>query len=45
MKKIIIYLLFLFSPIISFADGHLTEDQKKKTIECAGIYYANSMIP
>ena len=45
MKKIIIYLLFIFSPIISFADGHLTEDQKKKTIECAGIYYANSMIP
>jgi hypothetical protein len=29
----------------AFADGHLTEDQKKKTIECAGIYYANSMIP
>ena len=23
----------------------MTEDQKKKTIECAGIYYANSMIP
>ncbi len=45
MKKIIIYLLFFFSPIISFADGYLTEDQKKKTIECAGIYYANSMIP
>ena len=45
MRKIFIYLLFLFSPIISFADGHLTEDQKKKTIECAGIYYANSMIP
>ena len=45
MRKIFIYLLFLFSPIISYADGHLTEDQKKKTIECAGIYYANSMIP
>ena len=45
MKKIFIYLLFLLSPIISYADGHLTEDQKKKTIECAGIYYANSMIP
>ena len=45
MKKTFIYLLFLFSPIISFADGHLTKDQKKKTIECAGIYYANSMIP
>ena len=45
MKKIFIYLLFLFGPIVSFADGHLTGDQKKKTIECAGIYYANSMIP
>ena len=45
MRKIFIYLLFFFSPIISYADGHLTEDQKKKTIECAGIYYANSMIP
>ena len=45
MRKIFIYLLFLFSPIISYADGYLSEDQKKKTIECAGIYYANSMIP
>jgi hypothetical protein len=35
----------MLSPIVCFADGHLTEDQKKKTIECAGIYYANSMIP
>ncbi|WP_440618243.1 hypothetical protein [Candidatus Pelagibacter sp. HIMB1493] len=23
----------------------MSEDDKKKTIECAGIYYANSMIP
>ena len=45
MKKILIYLLFVCIPIVCFADGHLTEDQKKKTIECAGIYYANSMIP
>tara|TARA_B000000532_G_C18525987_1_gene259369 strand:- start:67 stop:447 length:381 start_codon:yes stop_codon:yes gene_type:complete len=45
MKKIIFYLLTLFSPTICLADGHLTEDQKNKTIECAGIYYANSMIP
>ena len=44
MKKIFIYLLLLSIPIISFADEHLTKDQKK-TIECAGIYYANSMIP
>ena len=45
MKKILYYILFLVSPTICFADGHLTEGQKKKTIECAGIYYANSMIP
>ena len=45
MKKIFFYLLILFSPAICLADGHLTVDQKKKTIECAGIYYANSMIP
>ena len=37
MRKIFIYLLFLFSPIISYADGHLTEDQKNKAVECAGI--------
>ena len=45
MKKILFYILIFVSPTICFADGHLTEDQKKKTIECAGIYYANSMIP
>ena len=45
MKKILIYLLLVCIPIVCVADGHLTEDQKKKTIECAGIYYANSMIP
>ncbi len=45
MKKIILTLIFTLMSSISFADSHLTEDQKKKTIECAGIYYANSMIP
>ena len=45
MKKILCYLVIILGPIVCFADGHLTEDQKKKTIECAGIYYANSMIP
>ena len=45
MKKILIYLLLVCIPIVCVADGHLTEDQKKKTIECAGIYFANSMIP
>ena len=45
MKKLLFNLVMFLSPIVCFADGHLTEDQKKKTIECAGIYYANSMIP
>ena len=45
MNKIIISLFLLVSSTNTFADGHLTKDQKKKTIECAGIYYANSMIP
>ena len=45
MKKTLCYLVILFTPMVCFADGHLTEDQKKKTIGCAGIYYSNSMIP
>ena len=45
MIKIIFTFVFLLISSVSFADGYLTEDQKKKTIECAGIYYANSMIP
>ena len=45
MKKILCYLVIILSPIVCLADGHLTEDQKKKTIGCAGIYYSNSMIP
>ena len=42
MKKIItlISILFLTS---AFAD--MSDSDKKKTINCAGIYYANSMIP
>ena len=45
MKRILLALIFTLMSSTTFADGHLTEDQKKKTIECAGIYYANSMIP
>ena len=42
MKKIItlISILLLTSAYAGMSDG-----DKKKTIECAGIYYANSMIP
>ena len=45
MKKMLFTILFVLLATKSFSDGHLTDDQKKKTIECAGIYYANSMIP
>ena len=45
MRKILLVLILTLISSKTFADGHLTEDQKKKTIECAGIYYANSMIP
>ena len=45
MRKILLVLIFTLISTKILADGHLTEDQKKKTIECAGIYYANSMIP
>ena len=43
MKEIIVTflsILFLTSAYAGMSDG-----DKKKTIECAGIYYANSMIP
>ena len=45
MSKIIVFFFLLIYPANTFADGHLTEDQKNKVTECAGIYYANSMIP
>ena len=45
MRKILIFLFLLCNSTFAFADGHLTEDQKNKAVECAGIYYANSMIP
>ena len=45
MSKILIFLFLLFNSTFAFADGHLTEDQKNKAVQCAGIYYANSMIP
>ncbi len=45
MKKIILTLLFVFFTFSAFADGHLSKADKEKTIECTGIYYANSMIP
>ena len=44
MKKIITFIsLFLFSTVL--ASGHLSDKDKKATLKCAGLYYANSMIP
>ena len=44
MKKIIIFIhLFLFAS--ANAVGHLNDKDKKATLKCTGLYYANSMIP
>jgi len=43
MKKILTALLLIMISSITFAD--MTDSDKSKTIECTGIYYANSMIP
>ena len=44
MKKIITLVsLFLYSA--ANAAGHLSEKDKKATLKCTGLYYANSMIP
>ena len=42
MKKIITLISILF---ITSAYAGMSDDDKKKTIECTGIYYSNSMIP
>jgi len=44
MKKIITFVsLLLFSE--ANALGHLSENDKKATLICTGLYYDNSMIP
>ena len=44
MKKFfIILILTAFSS--AYAAGHLSEKDKKATLKCTGLYYANSMIP
>ena len=43
MKKITITLISIL--FLTSAYAGMSDDDKKKTIECAGIYYANSMIP
>ena len=44
MKKIIIMLILIFFNS-AYAMGHLSEKDKKATLKCTGLYYANSMIP
>ena len=43
MKKILVVLFFTIISNATFAD--MNDSDKSKTIECTGIYYANSMIP
>ena len=42
MKKIILIISFF---IFTFANAEISDGDKSKTIECTGIYFANSMIP
>ena len=44
MKKILIIILLFFFSTLNAA-GHLSEKDKKATLKCTGLYYANSMIP
>tara|TARA_B100001094_G_C17884612_1_gene648589 strand:+ start:198 stop:593 length:396 start_codon:yes stop_codon:yes gene_type:complete len=43
----IFYLIILSFTLITsaYATGHLSSKDKKTTLGCAGLYYANSMIP
>ena len=43
IKKIILTLSIVIFPLIAFAG--MSDSDRSKTIECTGIYYANSMIP
>ena len=44
MKKIIVFIVLAsFSSV--YAAGHFSEKDRKDTLKCAGLYYANSMIP
>ena len=43
MKKVLAVLFFTIINSVTFAG--MNDNDKSKTIECTGIYYANSMIP
>ena len=44
MKKIIVMITLIFFTSV-YAMGHLSEKDRKATLKCTGLYYANSMIP
>ena len=44
MKKIFVISILLFFTS-AYAMGHLSEKDRKATLKCTGLYYANSMIP
>ena len=44
MKKTFIVFISLFFTSV-YAMGHLSEKDRKATLKCTGLYYANSMIP
>ena len=44
MKKTFVILILLFFTS-AYAMGHLSEKDRKATLICTGLYYANSMIP
>ena len=44
MKKTFVTLTLLFFTSV-YAMGHLSEKDRKATLKCTGLYYANSMIP
>ena len=44
MKKLFI-IIFLLTTSSAYAAGHLSDKDKKATLKCTGLYYANSMIP
>ena len=44
MKKTFITLILIFFTSVN-ATEHLSEKDKKATLKCTGLYYANSMIP
>ena len=45
MRKYFLIFVSLFYISSAFASGHLSSKDKKATLKCAGLYYANSMIP